>query len=98
MCQVTGECPHDRDLGECEALVSLNDALKCPSSHSPYSTRHGYFTEIRRKVVPVAVLSERCDVSEEILEKHYDERTDEERREFRREMFDELVEHDGRYR
>lgn len=83
---ITGECPHDRSQDECEAMGSLNNASKCPSSLPPYATRHGYFTEMRRKGYPLELLSERGDVSREILEKHYDERTEDEKRELRREL------------
>jgi site-specific recombinase XerD len=96
-CAVTGKCPHDRSPDECEAASSLNEASGCPSSLPPYAARHGHITEMRRMGCPTALLSERCDVSEEILEKHYDERSDEERRNLRRKTFDEMETEGGGY-
>lgn len=89
-CEITGECPHGRTINDCEATQSSDHASKCPSSHSPYDARHGYITQKRREGVPLPLLSDRCDTSEEILKKHYDERTDDEKRELRREFLDEF--------
>lgn len=96
-CHVTGECPHGETIDECEAAQSVDAASKCESSHSPYSSRHGYLTQMRREGVPTAVISERCDVSEQVLKKHYDERSEEEKRELRREFLDEIAEDKGGY-
>jgi len=46
---------------------------------------------MRRKGVSKEVLSERCDVSEEILEQVYDERSVEEKRELRRQILQEAL-------
>lgn len=88
-CATTGECPHGESVEGCQAAQNADHASKCPSSLSPYPARHGYITQKRREGVAIAVLSDRCDVSEAILKKHYDERTDEERRELRREQLNE---------
>jgi integrase len=89
-CEITGECPHNRKIDECAGAESAEVASKCPSSCSPYALRHGYITEMRRQSAPRALLSDRCDVSEEVLEKYYDERSIEERREVRRDVLDEI--------
>lgn len=89
-CEISGECPHGRDIDECVAAGTSESASKCPSSCASYAIRHGYLTEMRRQRVPKALLSDRCDVSEEILEKHYDERSVEERREVRRDILNEI--------
>lgn len=89
-CKVTGECPHDRDIESCEAAESDDAASKCPSSRPPYALRHGYITSKLRDGVPTEVVGGRCDVSEEVIEKHYDERDDQEKRELREKIFEEI--------
>lgn len=91
-CKITGDCPHDREIEECVAMESNDQASKCPSSEAPYSTRHGYITDLRRAGVPKSVVSERCDVSEAVLDKHYDERTDGDRRKLQREILEKIRE------
>lgn len=87
-CTLSGECPHDRDIDTCEAAQRDDAASRCPSSRPPYALRHGYLTQKRQEGVPDRTLSERCDVSREIIEKHYDERTDEEKRALRQRILD----------
>jgi len=89
-CVVSGECPHDRDPDTCDAAQTLNDASKCPSSKPPYALSHGYITAKRKEGVPVKVVSGRCDVGEDVLEKHYDERDPEEKRELRQEVLEQI--------
>jgi integrase len=96
-CMITGECPHGRSKESCEALESHNDASKCPSSKPPYALRHGHFTQMLRKGVSNSLLSDRGDVSEGILDKHYDECTREDKRKIRREVLDELDTNGGAY-
>lgn len=57
-----------REISECAAAGSTDHASKYPSSRSPYTIRHGYMTDLRRSGVSKAVISDRCDVSKEILE------------------------------
>jgi hypothetical protein len=40
------------------------------------------------QAVPDRFISGRCDISPDVLEKHYDERTESEKRELRKEVFD----------
>lgn len=87
-CAIGNPCPHDRDPNECEATVNIDTASKCPSAEPPYATRHGHITTLRRQGAPIDFISDRCDVSPKIIKKHYDERTDEEKRERRREILD----------
>jgi integrase len=94
-CIVKGECPHDFDPDQCEAMESTDDASKCPSSRSPHALRHGYISEARRRGVPLEVLTERVDVSPEVLKEVYDESTPEERREARRDVLDEFTSDKG---
>jgi site-specific recombinase XerD len=89
-CVVSGECPHDRNPDSCDAAQSLNEASKCPSSKPPYALRHGYITAKRKEGVPIKVVSGRCDVGEDVLEKHYDERDPKEKRELRQEVLEKI--------
>ena len=91
-CIINGQCPHNRDQSACEAKTCNDSASKCPSSKPPYALRHGYITAKLREGVPVKILGGRCDVSEEVIEKHYDERNMQEKRELRQQIFQEVQE------
>ena len=84
-CVVGLDCPHDRDEATCEALESGN-ARECPSSRSPHAIRRGAITRMLREAVPEEVVSDRSDATSDVLEQHYDERTERERMEIRREF------------
>ncbi len=94
-CAIGAGCPHDRDPDTCEAAQSGNHASKCPSSRSPHALKHGFISEGRRLGVPLDVLGDRCDVSEDVIRKHYDETTEEERCKARRRIFDEYSDENG---
>lgn len=75
-------CPHDRNIDECEA-THLDQASKCPSSRSPHDLRSGRVTYYRREDVPRRVVKDRLNASEDILDRHYDRRSDREQAEQR---------------
>jgi len=81
-CFYTGECPHGRDLEECEA-TNYSTASKCPSSKSPHTLRRGYITAALNAGQPVDVTAERTNVSREVLDKNYDARSPGEKRKIR---------------
>ena len=82
-CWRGAECPHDRDPAECEATY-YKRASKCPSSRSPHDVRSGRVTAYARKEIPRRVVSDRLDASGDVLDKHYDRRSERERAEQRR--------------
>ncbi|WP_227354186.1 tyrosine-type recombinase/integrase [Haladaptatus salinisoli] len=88
-CFYTGECPHDRDLQECEAN-SYSGASKCPSSKSPHTLRRGYITAALNAGQPVDVTAERTNVSRDVLDRNYDARTNSEKRQIRRQFLEEI--------
>lgn len=70
-CEIGEPCPHDEDPATCEA-ADYDKASKCPSSLSPHPVRTGSITAHRDAGTPRQVVSDRGDVSEKILEQHYD--------------------------
>jgi integrase len=82
-CAIGRKCPYEKNPDECEARRN-NWAFKCPDSLSCHPVRKGYITAELKAGVPKAVVSERCDVSEAIMDKHYDFRTEAEKRKARR--------------
>ena len=81
------ECPHERDPDTCEAMTSFK-ASTCPSSRSPHGVRRGALTRMLREGTPEQVVSDRSDVSGDVLEQHYDQRTERERMQLRREFLE----------
>jgi len=81
---VIGGCPHDRDPETCEAVVNYSQASKCPSSRSPHPVRRGSITKHLRDGTPQEIISERSNATKETLELHYDERSEREKMELRR--------------
>lgn len=96
-CQVDQSCPHGKTPETCDAAQNANSASKCESSRSPHALRHSHLTELRRSGVPIEVIETRCDVSREILEKHYDERSEEEKRQRRKEILEAARDNGGGY-
>ena len=84
-CRYSSECPHDREISECEAR-NHDHFSKCPSSVYPYTIRSGAVTAHLNEDIPKEIVSERANMSEGVLDKHYDERTEEQKRE-RREKY-----------
>ncbi|AZQ15479.1 site-specific integrase [Halorubrum sp. PV6] len=87
-CHYTGECPHDREKSECVAVQEYNKAAQCPGSHKPHAIRRGAITHWLNEGHRKELISDRMNVSIPTLDKHYDARTESEKRDLRREMFD----------
>ncbi|SFF83536.1 Phage integrase, N-terminal SAM-like domain [Halopelagius inordinatus] len=88
-CEYTGECPHNREIATCEAM-DRNKASKCPSSVSPHAIRRGSITHHLSEDVPEKVVSDRMNVSLDVLEKHYDRRGNREKAEQRRDYLENI--------
>jgi len=86
---IFGECPHDRVIEDCEAITTRRYNA-CPSSRSPHGVRRGALTRMLRQGTPEQVVSDRSDVSPDVLEQHYDRRTERERMEIRRKIIEDL--------
>lgn len=86
-CVIGNPCPEGKDPSNCKAAESRDKAAKCPASRSPHALKHGFITEARRKGVPVEFISERCDVSIDVLLEVYDESTEADKSTIRRKVF-----------
>jgi len=65
------------------AVTEHSKVSSCPESVSPHPFGRGSITYWLWSDVPSRVVSDRADVSERVIEKHYDERTDQEKMEQR---------------
>ncbi|WP_254823812.1 tyrosine-type recombinase/integrase [Haloglomus halophilum] len=84
-----GHCPHGRDPDECQALNPPEKAPSvCPSTRSPHAWRRGAITYHLTEDVPIEVVSDRMNVSPDVLEAHYDRRSEEVKVEQRREYLE----------
>lgn len=63
----------------------------CPSSYAPHAVRTGSITHQRNMGIPAEIVSERVNATEEIIELHYDKRTEHERMQQRREDLGDLL-------
>jgi len=88
-CRYDGECPDGRDPAECEAR-SHDNLSKCPASVNPHAIRRGSITHSLNNDMPDKVVSDRANVSPQVIEQHYDRRSKREKMEQRREYLDEL--------
>ncbi len=87
-CHYGDECPHDRDEETCEAASQYRRAQRCPSSVSPHPIRRSVITAWLNEGHRKELISDRMNVGTDTLEKHYDARTESEKRELRREAFE----------
>ncbi len=85
-CEIGQDCPHGKSPETCEAAQRTNDACKCPSTVSGHPVRRGAITHHLRQDVPEKVVSDRMNVSQDVLDQHYDRRTEDEKAEQRRQF------------
>lgn len=84
-CFYTDECPHGRSIDNCDA-TNWSTAQECPSSTHPHAIRRGSITAHLLNDTPKPIISDRADVGVSTLDKHYNEMTDEEKMNQRREV------------
>ncbi|WP_256290290.1 tyrosine-type recombinase/integrase [Halobellus inordinatus] len=89
-CLTTGECPHGLEIEQCKPATDRTHASKCPSSVSPHALRRGAITYWLSSDMPEPVVSDRANVSPEILKTHYDRRSKQEKMEQRRGYLDNI--------
>jgi site-specific recombinase XerD len=82
-CVFADTCPHDREIDACESSGNRK-AYACPSSLSPHPVRRGSITFHLQEDTPKPVVSDRMDVGEDVLDRHYDQRSAQEKLEQRR--------------
>jgi len=85
-----GHCPHGRDMEDCEAAQSMKDASKCPSSISPHTIRRGSITHWLKQDedgTNKSAISKRVNSTEDVIEKHYDKRSELEKMQQRKDLF-----------
>lgn len=85
-CEYSNECPHDREIPGCEATTRVY-AARCPSSIPPHDLRRSSVTYMLDKGHRKELVADRVDMSVRNMEKHYDKRTESQKRESRRSEF-----------
>lgn len=73
---------------QCTEQYKYSYASRCKHSRSPHACRRGSLTHLLRNDVPKAVVSDRADVSPNVLDEHYNQMTDMEKMEQRRGYLD----------
>jgi integrase len=58
---------------------------------TPHPIRRGYITHLLQTGVPVQVVSDRCNVSPEIIDQHYDVRSEDEKVQQRQQVLDDTT-------
>jgi site-specific recombinase XerD len=89
-CVLGKECPHERDPDTCDAALYREHWAECPSARSPHAVRRGSITWHLREGAPEEVVSDRMNASRDVLEEHYDKRTERERMQLRRDLLSKL--------
>jgi len=83
---ITAPCFLGQDCPGC----AENTERKCEEAVSPHAIRRGSITHFLTNDVPVQVVSDRMDVSRDVLDKHYDRRSEEVKLEQRRGYLDHI--------
>lgn len=86
-CEYEPDCPHDREIDDCEATAPA-EATHCPSSFSTHPLRKWSIMNQLDEGIPKELLSDRVDVSVPVLDKHYDQRSEERKSRQRREVLE----------
>ncbi|EMA71753.1 tyrosine-type recombinase/integrase [Halorubrum distributum] len=83
------DCPHGEDPKTCE-FRNREEMSSCPSSISPHGVRRGAITKHLRDGTPEEVVSDRMNSSREVIDQHYDERSEREKMRHRRDLIQDL--------
>jgi len=78
--ELTAPCYLDKSCPDCNS----DSSEKCPEALNPHAIRRGSITHVLTCDVPVEVVEDRMDVSRDVLDKHYDRRSEEVKLEQRR--------------
>jgi Site-specific recombinase XerD len=90
-CLWQGSCPFDgKNMDDCASIGYGDPTSDCPESVPPHDVRRGAITHWLSQDVPKQVVSDRMNVDEQALDKHYDQRSKEVRAEQRREYLNQL--------
>jgi len=77
-CVYSDRCPHDREIEVCDARPT-SQSFRCPSSLSPHPFRRGAITYHLQEDTPEPVVRDRMDVSMDVIDRHYDQRSAQEK-------------------
>jgi hypothetical protein len=83
-CVYSTNCPHERETADCDAAKNRN-ASERTSGFTTHPLREWAIMNQLDAGVPKELLSDRVDVSVPVLDKHYDQRTEERKSRRRRE-------------
>jgi site-specific recombinase XerC len=90
-CEYDDGCPFGEDPADCQARSNRHKAGDCPGVTTGHPLRRGSITHAHLdNDVPKRVVSDRCDVSEEVLVEHYDRQEESRKREIRRGYLDDM--------
>lgn len=87
-CQIGAECPHNRKETECSTAGYTDSPSECKAIVSPHAIRKRRIIDYRKDEIPDKYISDRCNVSQQIMDKHYDIRSAEEKQTDRAEYFE----------
>lgn len=87
-CEYGEACPAGKDPHSCEYTGALQRLIECPHNVRPHDVRRGSITHALRSDVPKPVVSDRMNVSSKTLDRHYNQMSEAERVEKRREFLD----------
>lgn len=84
--RITAPCFRNEPCPGCTGA----EEKKCPESVSPHPIRRGSITHFLTKDIPTEIVSDRMNVSRDVLDKHYDRRSEEVKLEQRRGYLDNI--------
>lgn len=70
--------------------MNRGHSAQCPSSVSPHPFRRGAITHYLQSDVPETVVCDRANVTSDVIDQHYDQRSQKEKMEQRRGYLDEI--------